>query len=174
MNGRESLPAFFDECHHWCADVLETNLAFPILPYFRSNDPFTSWLTALGAILDAIALMVSADPEKDCFSARMTYQIGCKLMNEFASLFELTLAEEAEIGDDEFHQLYLRLQSAGYVANTEEATRENYKLLRRNYIAARKALCEYLALPATATTSGSPPSFPNLETSPIRCEQTSC
>ncbi len=175
MKGTEFLPAFFDECHHWCADVLETHLAFPILSYFRSNDPFTSWLTALGAVLDSIALMVSADPERDCFSARRTYQIGCKLMKEFVSLFKLTLSECEEIGDDEFHQLYLRLQSAGYVANSEEATRANFKLLRCGYLADYRALSQYLAVPVTLTTGGDmfafSHSFPTLATGATKGQQ---
>lgn len=168
MHGREFLQALFEECHHWCADVLETHRAFPILPYFRSNDPLTSWLTVLGAVLDSIALMLSADPENDCFSARMTYQIGCKLVNEFASLFKLTLSEHEEIGDEEFHQLYLRLQSAGYASNSEEATMANFRLLRCEYLAAHKALSEYLAVPATPATGDNPSLFPSLKINPLK------
>ncbi len=164
---RELLPAFFDECHHWCADVLETHRAFPILPHFCSNDCSTSWLTALGAVLDSIALMLSADPNKDCLSARMTYQMGCKLMTEFVAIFNLTLSEQQEISDDDFHQLYLRLQSAGYVANSEEATRANFRLLRRAYLSAHHALCEYLAVPATPLTNETRPLLPVLTNCPL-------
>ena len=162
MHGREVLPAFFDEWHHWCADVLETHKAYPILPYFRSNDPFTSWLTALGAVLDSIVLLLSSDPGKDCFSARMTYLIGCKLVNEFAAIYNLTLSEAEEISDEEFHQLYLRLQAAGYSSNSEEATKANFRLLRLEYLSAHSALCEYIAVAATPSNKENPARLPTL------------
>lgn len=148
MHGREHLPAFFDECHHWCADVLESHRAYPILPYFRSNDSYTSWLTALGAVLDSIALMLSGSPDRDCFSARMVHKIGSRLVNEFASLFKLVLSEADEIGDEEFHQIFLRLEAAGYVSNSENAARESFRQLRSQYLPAHRALTSYLAMRA--------------------------
>ncbi len=43
MQGRDCLQSFFDECHRWCADVLETSCSAPVLwmdyspPYFCSR-----------------------------------------------------------------------------------------------------------------------------------------
>lgn len=166
MQGCEYLPAFFDDCHHWCADVTETHRAFPILPYFRSNDPFTSWVTALGAVLDSATLAISVDPSKSThFSARSTHQIGCKLVNELASLFKLELNEPEEISDEEFHALYLRLQSAGYASNSEDAAIINFRLLRSGYAAALKAISRYLAVPITPITTHNRILFPTLKSS---------
>jgi len=153
FHGSEFLHEFFDQCHHWCADVLETHKSFPILPYFRSNDAFTSWLTALGAILDSIALMLAAAPERESFSARVMFQLGCKLLSDFVAIFELTVAEQEECSDDEFHQLYLRLQFAGYSSRSEDETRANFRLLRLEYLCTHRALCSYLAVPATSLHS---------------------
>ncbi len=149
MHADESLDAFFDKCHYWSADVLESHIAFPILPYFRSNDTSTSWLTALGAVLDAIALLVSVDSGKHCFSARMTYQLGTKLVRDFAATFKVTAINQQEISDDEFHQLYVRLQLAGYSSKCEEEAKVNYRRLRLEYFPTHRALCEYLAVPTS-------------------------
>jgi hypothetical protein len=162
MRGRESLPEFFKECHFWCADVLETHKAYPILPYFRSNDPLTSWLTALGAILDSIALLLSVDPDGHHFSARVTYLFGCKLVNEFAAIYNIASSKQTEINDEDFHQVYLRLQSAGYSANSEEAARANFRLLQLRYLSALSALCDYLAVPGTALTNENLAQLPTL------------
>ncbi len=153
LHGSGSLPAFFDECHHWCADVLETHKAYPILPYFRSNDPFTSWLTALGAILDTTALLLSVAPDSDYFSARTTYLMGCKLVQDFCAIYNLGSSEQKKISDEDFHQLYLRLQSAGYSANSEEAAKANFRLLQLKYLSAHSALCDYLAVPEPSLTN---------------------
>lgn len=160
MHGRKFLPALFDEWHHWCANVLETHKAYPILPYFRSNDPFTSWLTALGAALDSTALILSMEPDINCFSARMTYLMGSKLVNEFVHIFHLNLAPQKEISDDEFHSLYLRLQAAGFSSKSEEVARLNFRMLRQEYLGAHRALCEHLAMPVTPLSTENVPKLP--------------
>ncbi len=160
MHGRNCLPAFFDEWHHWCANVLETHKTYPILPYFRSNDPFTSWLTAVGAVLDSTALMLSMNPDMECFSARLTYLSGCRLLNEFAGIFSLKLVPQDELSDDEFHNLHLRMQVAGFSSNSEDVARSNFRILRQEYLAAHRALCEYLAVPVTPCSTEHAPQFP--------------
>jgi hypothetical protein len=149
MNGRTSLAGFYDDWHHWCADVLETHKAYPILPYFRSNDPFTSWLTALGAVLDSTALLLSVDKDVDCFSAKVTFEFGCRLMKELAQNWNLELSQLPESADDEFRGLYTRLRGAGYCSTEEEIAKANFALLRQQYLPAHRALCEYIAVPAT-------------------------
>jgi hypothetical protein len=149
MHAKESLDTFFDKCHYWCAEVLESHIAFPILPFFRSNDTCTSWLTSLGAVLEAIALLLSVDPGRHCFSARTTFHLGTKLVRDFAATFSVDALNQQEIGDDEFHQLYVRLQSAGYSSTCEEESKANFRQLRLEYFPTYSALCEYLAVPSS-------------------------
>lgn len=151
-NDGQYLHSFFDECHRWCADILGTHRAFPILPFFRSNDPHTSWLAALGAVLDAIALLVSVAPEKESVSVRMTYKLGSRVLREFVVIFKLTPEAADPIGDNEFQGLYRRLQSAGYCSSDEQEAKENYSLMRLEYAGLYKALCEYLVVPTTCNT----------------------
>ncbi len=165
LSGDECLQTFFDECHHWCADVQETHTAYPILPYCRSNDPSSSWLTALGAILDASSLMLSVNPDKSCFSAKMTYLLGSKLIREVGAIFNMTASKQEEIDCDDFHQLYIRLQAAGYCSNSEEDAKRNFDLLRLEYFTAHRSLCDYLLVPRTPFTSETLSRLPNLATS---------
>lgn len=171
LRGEQSLQTFFDECHHWCADVLETHTAYPILPYFRSNDPRSSWLTALGAVLDASSLMLSVNPDKSCFSAKMTYLLGCKLVCDIAAIFGIAVSEHPEVDSGEFHELYTRLQVAGYCLNSEEDAKRNLDLLRLEYSATHRALCDYLLVARTPFTGETLSLLPNLSTS--RCFKSS-
>jgi len=153
VNGRKSLSSFYQDWHCWCADVFETHKAYPILPYFRSNDPLTSWLTALGATLDSASLLLSVDRDVDCFAAQLTYHFGCRLVNELAQNWHLVKTQLPELDHDQFHNLYVRLQAAGYCVDREDTARENFALLRREYLPALRALCEYIAVPPTPMAS---------------------
>jgi len=145
LNGQKSLADFYDEWHHWCADISESHKAYPILPFYRSNDPLTSWLTALGAVLDSMALLFSANPDMDCFPARVTYHFGSQLVNDLANTWKLELPELQAPSDEEFHSVYLRLQAANYCSHDEKAAKENFALLRKEYLPAHRALCQYIA-----------------------------
>jgi hypothetical protein len=166
LKGRQHLAAFYDGWHLWCADVLETHRAYPILPYFRSTDAFTSWLTALGAVLDSAALVLSTDLDGsgDLFSANVVYRSGTTLIKELAAGWRLDPSATTEINDEEFHEVYLRLQQCGYCSSTEDQFKANFQQLRNEYIVAHRALCDYVSVPQTplSTDYRFPATLPNL------------
>jgi hypothetical protein len=51
----DRLPAFFVVWQRWCAEVLDSHVAYPVLAWFRSSHDNLSWISALGAVLDAAA-----------------------------------------------------------------------------------------------------------------------
>lgn len=53
------LGPFLQEWEEWSAELLETNVSYPILMLFRSQHDNQSWLGALTTILDACALVIS-------------------------------------------------------------------------------------------------------------------
>src|SRR5438105_1805696 len=56
----EAVEHFLREWEHWSAELLESNLSFPVLSYFRSQHDNQSWLATLTAILDTCALLMVA------------------------------------------------------------------------------------------------------------------
>jgi hypothetical protein len=52
-----SLDAFFADWEQWCADLLESQLSYPPIAYFRSQHRRQSWVAALTAVLDVSALV---------------------------------------------------------------------------------------------------------------------
>src|SRR5438477_9274079 len=62
---RSSLSELFAEWERWAADVLETHLSYPLLVFFRSPHDNTSWVTALGSILDAATLVITVVGDGD-------------------------------------------------------------------------------------------------------------
>jgi hypothetical protein len=150
VGGRELLNDCFKDCHKWCADVYETHRAYPILPYFRSNDALTSWVTALGAVLDSTSLLLSVNEQGGYLSARLTYEFGCRIMNSMSKHLYLDCRPTIEVSDDEFIGLYKRLEAAGYCSITDQnIAKERFIILRNQYSAAQATICDYLVLPTT-------------------------
>jgi hypothetical protein len=53
------LRPFLQEWEAWSAELLETNVSYPILAFFRSQHDNQSWLGALTTILDTCALVIA-------------------------------------------------------------------------------------------------------------------
>ncbi len=51
-----AMDAFLGEWERWSADLLESQLSFPVLGYYRSQHDNQSWLSALTTILDTCAV----------------------------------------------------------------------------------------------------------------------
>src|SRR5438309_1676581 len=89
---RSSLSELFAEWERWAADVLETHLSYPLLAFFRSPHDNTSWVTALGSVLDAATLMITAvEGEPDEHEhAKLLYGTGVHAVEDLFYYFRLT------------------------------------------------------------------------------------
>jgi Ion channel len=148
-NGRQSLGSFYKDWHGWCADVLESHRAYPLLMFFYPTDAFTSWLTSLGAVLDSIALFISTEVDADLFAAGLTYHLGTRIVNDLAENFNLDKSSTADISDEDFHTLYLRLKEANYAVTIETVAKQKFVMMRQNYAPAHQAICAYISVPQT-------------------------
>jgi hypothetical protein len=78
--GREnclgSLDKFFSEWETWTADVMESQLSYPILALFRSQHEDQSWVSALATILDASALVMMGIDGADERAARLAFAMA--------------------------------------------------------------------------------------------------
>ena len=59
----DRLPQLFADWEVWSATVLESHLSYPILAFFRSTHDNQSWVSALGAVLDAATLILTTIEE---------------------------------------------------------------------------------------------------------------
>src|SRR6516164_8274691 len=53
------LPRVFELWQAWAAEVLDSHLAYPVLAYFRSGHDNDSWISSLGAVMDAATLVLT-------------------------------------------------------------------------------------------------------------------
>jgi hypothetical protein len=67
---------FLAEWERWAAELLESQLSFPVLSYYRSQHENQSWVGALTAILDTSALLLAAVDGPDGHQARLTFAMA--------------------------------------------------------------------------------------------------
>jgi hypothetical protein len=67
---------FFDEWERWCADLLDSQLSFPVLGFYRSQHDNQSWLAALTFILDVSATMLVLGRDSCRHRAQLTFAIA--------------------------------------------------------------------------------------------------
>jgi hypothetical protein len=88
----EELPGFLSAWEEWSTEVLIGSLSYPVLPYFRSARHDESWVSALGAILDAATLIISCIEDGSAGPANLLYQSGCQLVNDLKDYFKISPA----------------------------------------------------------------------------------
>lgn len=140
---RPALAAFFGEWEAWSAAVLLTHRAFPILCYCRSTDADCEWLAALGAALDAAALLAALGVEGTAEHAALCHRVGARLAADLARQFRLRPSWSAELEEPAFRAAAARLREAGFGAGTEQgAPWQHFSRLRAEYAPPLAALCD--------------------------------
>ena len=72
---------------HWAAEVLESQLSYPILCLYRSQHRDQSWLATLTTILDACALLIVGLDGLDSRQAPVTFAMARRAMIDIAHMF---------------------------------------------------------------------------------------
>lgn len=129
----DGLGPLFDEWRQWSAEVLESHLAYPILGYFRSSHDDQSWVSALGAVLDAATLVVTTVEDGPKGQAKMVLQVGGHLVEDLARFFRLATFEDPGVERAEFDQARRRLQAKGYKLREADAAWAAFAGLRSAY-----------------------------------------
>ena len=64
------------EWERWSADLLESQLSFPVLAYYRSQHDNQSWLTGLTAMLDTCAVLLANVSDVNRYQAQITFAMA--------------------------------------------------------------------------------------------------
>ena len=142
------LPQLFLQGQQWTAEVMESHLAYPILPYFRSSHDYESWIGALGSLLDAATLlMTTTDDGAQHGQARIMYWSGRHLVHDFVKYFRLNTVGGPGIERYEFSQARLRLTELGFKLADEEASWAAFSDLRGTYAPGLAAMANFWRIP---------------------------
>ncbi len=143
---KDSIGRFFEDWDRWCAHVLLTHRAFPILAYFRSTDRECDWLAALGAVLDAAALLAALERDAATERAILCHRIGSRLVNDLAATFHCVPTAASAPSKDRFDEVCDALRRAGYGVEAEAATFDSFESLRAQHGPALASLCRHFGV----------------------------
>jgi hypothetical protein len=87
--GEDALIQLLEKWESWSAELLESHISYPLLCYFRSQHANQSWLSALVAILDACALLISGIQEKPARQAQLTFAMARHALIDLSQIFSL-------------------------------------------------------------------------------------
>lgn len=168
----DELHAFFTNGEKWSAEMLESHLSYPILPYFRSSHDGASWVSTMGALLDAATLILTTTDEvtpRTRGAAALFYRLGCHATIDLSHWFRFRLPRAAHPGEPtpqwaagvtrgEWEAARRRLHRAGFAlregqiggeggADAAEAAWEAFLETRAVYAPALNALARHFASP---------------------------
>ncbi len=158
----EELPALFDKWELWGAEVLDSHLAYPLLPYFRSSHNGASWVGSLGAVLDAGTLLMTTVcssgkcGQRPIGSAHLMYHMGCHILEDLSvNIFKRHARPEkdgagepdAGITLQEFKQARRRLEKAGFALREEEESWQSFAQHRSVYAEQINHLARFYSTP---------------------------
>jgi hypothetical protein len=141
------LPALFSEWERWSAEVLDSHVAYPILCYFRSSHDNASWISALGAVLDAAGLVLTTIRGVPRGPAKLMTRVGSHLVEDVSNYFRLQ-GDGAIVDRTAFDHAHNRLAAAGYEVEDVDIAWRAFERVRGTYAGRLEALARFWATPA--------------------------
>ena len=160
----DALDTLFAEWEEWASELLESHLSYPVLAFYRSQQEDESWVGALTAMVDTMALILTGFRNVNTFQARVTFGTARLTLMELARLFAGEKisqhgrdAATSRLPAEEFRRLTDKLAKAGLEfsespamgddAGAAQMPEERLAEFRAAYEPYATALSEYLALP---------------------------
>jgi hypothetical protein len=143
----DELPALFGQWEVWAAEVLDSHVAYPILNYFRSSHDNESWVSSLGAVLDAATLVLTTVEGVPRGHAQLMAAVGEHLVEDVSHLFGFENEPGAGIARLEFEEARARLAVAGYALGDADHAWRAFGARRSKYAARLNLLAEFWLSP---------------------------
>jgi hypothetical protein len=148
MGRWDQLRTYLGEWEVWTAELMENQLAYPVLGYFRSQHLNQNWLASLTAVVDTCAFFVAAEPEHEEGNAILTLAIGRHALADLAHVFRVRLPDDGHerLTEEQFADLHARLSETGIELVERDAAWEHLRKLRRSYEPYARGISSWLAL----------------------------
>jgi hypothetical protein len=145
---------FLGEWERWSAELLESQLSFPILSYYRSQHDNQSWLAALTTILDACSFLMVQVKSAALYQPQVTFAIARHAAVDLALILNASARSDAleRLTDADLNTLRQSLLDAGVELHEPTAANARLRELRGMYDPFLQALAHRLSLSLPAVT----------------------
>ena len=164
----EALGHLLLDWEKWSAQVLESQISFPVLAYFRSQHDNQSWLAALSTVLDTASIVIVSAEGPVVRTARLTFAMARHAMADMHAIF--SRRRRPTVGMDrlppsELARLQERLAATGFGLPATEDALARLAELREMYEPYALALSRHflMPLPSWAPPPGAPDNWQRLE-----------
>ena len=156
--GEEALIELLAEWERWSAEILESHISYPILCYYRSQHDTQSWLSALVAILDTCALLISVIEGPASRQAQLTFVMARHALIDLGNVFHVQeqkvwaegASEGAAVRRRTFDRLCDVLGEVGLRLCGDQASADRLETVRALYEPHARAFSDYLRMPLPA------------------------
>jgi hypothetical protein len=151
--GDAALIVLLAEWERWSAEILETHISYPLLCYYRSQHDNQSWLTALVALLDTCALLITTIDGPPVRQAQLTFAMARHALIDLGHVFhiESRAAEVDKVPDrlpkEVFYHLCDALGDLHMRLCGDAETMRRLVAIRKLYEPQAFALAGYLRMP---------------------------
>jgi hypothetical protein len=145
----DHLDNLFVRWQQWSAELLESQLSYPMLAYYRSQHDNQSWLATLAAVMDAAVLVMTGMVGVPTFQARLTFATARLAVIEMGRVLgaKPRAFEEDRLTHAGFETLQEQLSDAGLLFVDEDEAEERLAAFRSTYEPFLNGLAYHLLLP---------------------------
>jgi len=148
-------PAFL-QWESWAASILESYRAYPILAYFRSSNKNESWLSAMGAMLDAASILLTSVDDVAVGEADLFYWLSCTCIQSICDYVDASGVEGVYLTRKEYADGLSILADLGYKVRTDDKSWSQFSARRSGYMGNIVALADTFAIPLHSWIQGLP------------------
>jgi hypothetical protein len=124
---------FLKDWERWCAEVLEAQISYPQVAYFRSQHGRQSWVSALTAVLDVSALVLVGLDGIPYWQARQTFAIARHAVVDLSQVLSAPPRRSPRLDAAPNERIIEALERAGYRVKHGEDARTRLLHLRNMY-----------------------------------------
>jgi voltage-gated potassium channel Kch len=146
--GLPELEILLHEWQQWCAELMESQLSYPMLAFYRSQHDNQSWLAALTTMMDSCALLMVGLKGVRTFAARLTFSTARQAVIEMGRVFQVgAVAPDVDrLPAEAFAVLRNDLAEAGLQFADDEDAEQKLAAFRNTYEPFLNGLADYLVL----------------------------
>jgi hypothetical protein len=147
----QSLPELEDLLHEWqqwCAELMESQLSYPMLAFYRSQHDNQSWLAALTTIMDSCALLMVGFKGVRTFRARLAFSTARQAVVEMGRVFQVGALplDEDRLPSQNYERLCRDFAEAGLDFADDDDAEQKLAAFRNTYEPFLNGLAHYLVL----------------------------